>query len=421
MAARAPSLLPMIGVLWCSAGCGTEPRCDQPFEPLRREATFAVVLSDYASSAVAILDARGDVLEPAWFTSGSRAPLLVTPISGDVVLPQTPLGTGRLGWIDRYAIDVLTVVGMPGGAVQSQHDLRGDRDGARTGFSPNPQDALTLPDGRILVSRLNPNPNGAAPAIALGNDLLALDLASGALTHVALGCDAAGDDGTTYFARPSDVALLTAGDRRIVVAGLARLDAAFVGSGPGAVALVDAVTLAPLGCLELDPLANCTGVAVEPDAPDRAIVLCSGPTFAGAAERRARAGIVELELTTDGGLTVLARVLPSAGAATPSGGLVATGGGHAVVVSDPRGDDPPPPDRLWDVDLALGTSTLVMEGEPFSLGLGTTDGGVLLVPDAARRTILRFDLTNGVPSLHDEVVIGGCADLPPRQVAPLGP
>lgn len=411
----------MFGLLSCLAGCGTESRCEHPFEPLREDATFAVVLSDYASSAVAVLDARGDVLAPAWFTSGSRAPLLVTPISGDVVLPQTSLGAGRLGWIDRYAVDVLTVVGMPAGAVHSQHDLRGDRDGARTGFSPNPQDALTLPDGRVLVSRLNPNPDGAAPAIALGNDLLALDLRSGTLSHVALGCDAVGDDGATYFARPSDLGLLTVGDRQVVVAGLARLDAAFVDSGPGAIALVDAVTLASLGCVELDPLANCTAVAVEPDARNRAIVLCSGPTFAGTEERRARAGIVELELATEGHVTIVARVLASAGTATPSGGLVATGGGHAVVVSDPRGDDPPPPDQLWDVDLALGTTTLLSEAEPFSLGLGAATDAVLLVPDASRRAILRFDLSAGLPTLRDEVPLRGCADLPPRQVAPLGP
>ena len=65
-------------------GCATEPRCGRELAPLDVPPTFAVVLTDYASSAIALLDGRGYVIEPAWVTSGSHAPLLVTPISGDV-------------------------------------------------------------------------------------------------------------------------------------------------------------------------------------------------------------------------------------------------------------------------------------------------------------------------------------------------
>lgn len=417
-----PSLLPLLAVVLGAGACAREPRCGRDLTPVERPPAFAVVLSDYASSALALLDEHGEVIEPAWVTSGSRAPELVTPVSGDVVLPQLGLGGDRLAWIDRYSVDVLTLVALPGGAVVAQHDLRGDREGARTGFSPNPQDALTLPDGRLLVSRLNPNPDASAPAIALGSDLVALDPETGAMTRIALPCgDAPPDASAAYFARPAELGLIALGDRRVVVAGLARLDASFEHAGPGAVALLDATSLTPLGCVELGALSNCASVAAEPDAPARVIVLCSGPTFAGGSERWTQAGVVELELFDDGSVGEIARVVPEGPRDVPSGGLVATGGGHAVVVSDPRGEDPPRPDRLWDLDLGAGSSTLLAESEPFSLGLGAARGAVLLVPDASRDVLLTLDLEAGRPALAGEIAMAGCAGLPPRQVAPIAP
>lgn len=396
------------------AGCATEGRCGAELVPLPTSPAYAVVLSDYSSSAIALLDADGEVLDPAWVTSGSHAPLLVTPVSGDVVLPRAGLGGGRLSWIDRYSVDVLTVVAMPGGAVVTQEDLRGDREGMRTGFSPNPQDALTLPDGRILVSRHNPNLDPSGADITRGNDLVAIDLTTHTMEHVETGCD-----GATYYARPADLTRVTFGEEHVIVVGLVRADGAFESLGPGAVAVLDEATLTPRGCVDLSPFANCGSVVVEPDARDRAVVLCVGDTFAGASSRRARAGLVELELGPDG-LLETARVGVGETDPVPASGLVAIGGGRVIAVSDPRGDEDGYPDRLLAIDVAAGSITVVHEAEqPWTLGLGTATGDLLLVPEAAG-AVMRFDVSGALPVLRDRVVVGGCSGLAPRQVAPLG-
>ena len=107
-----------------------QTKLDTHFAPYIPCFESTVVRSDYGSSALALLDENAQVVDDDWVDSGTRVSSLVTGLSGDVVVPSTPLG--GVAWIDRYAVDVLTIATSDGSSVR-QVDLRGESETMRTG------------------------------------------------------------------------------------------------------------------------------------------------------------------------------------------------------------------------------------------------------------------------------------------------
>jgi hypothetical protein len=373
----------------CGAPC---PPAD--LAPLDREPAFAFVASDYASSAIGLLDRDGEVITEAWLDSGTTTPRIVATLSGDVVLASSPIAPCTLTVIDRFGTNVLTFLDAC-----ADEPLLGQLD-----VGLNPQDVIALDDRRALVSRHDPSFEEAD-----GSDLIEIDWrAPRILSRVDL---SALDRGEAY-ARPQRMVRL--GDH--VVVGLARLSADFMVAGPGAVAIVDSTTL-EVTELAIPDLANCS--EVDAMSEDRVIVTCLGPSFVREDERRAGAGVVFLERSADGiEITGTWRAADHPGAPVFNTGSVPISSECAVTTAmgDERDDIH---DRVGVICVEGDVPVLFEADDAFVIGDGAFDDGahVLLLPDADHTTIRRFAMDEREEL--DAIDVRGCRGLPPREVRPL--
>jgi hypothetical protein len=412
------------------AACGAEPPCPSAdLAPPERTPAFAVLLTDYASSAIALLDERGETITEAWLDSGTRASGISAGIGGDVFLVDE-LGRGRVALIERFGGDRLTLADLDGAVMQI--DLRGDDRAAPGGHSPNPQDAILVGASEVWVSRHNPAIDPRAPELARGNDVIVVDLASGAVTdRIELGADVVvpaptGEDPDATaiaYARPAYLALLEhPGGARRVIAGLARVSLDFDRTGPGALAVIDPDDRTAVTVLPLPELTGCGALTAIPTDRSRAMVVCTGDSFASEEARRASAGVLRVALDDRGQVAIDAmfRASDHPELPPPTAGLAPLDARRAIVVADPRAEDlSVSRDRLLSIDLEAGSATVVLEASTsFTLGEGTydLDAAMLLVPDAAARLVHRFADRDGVITALDPIPLPTCRTLPPRQI-----
>ncbi|MBM4373079.1 MAG: hypothetical protein FJ098_15600, partial [Deltaproteobacteria bacterium] len=204
-------------------------------------------------------------------------------LSGDVVLASAPEPGGRLLLLDRYPAAVVTILDRDTFRVLGQI-------GVGTGFAANPHDLLVPVPGQAWVTRYEANPSPGRMPCDGGDDVLRIDLDSGAVT----GCTPLGllaDPGLR--ARPERFA---AAEGRVWVT-LGHLAEDFGSAGPGLVAGLDAATGELLDVVELPELANCAGLLPVPGRPLLA-VSCTGLFAAGPEEQRAASGLALVDLAT---------------------------------------------------------------------------------------------------------------------------
>lgn len=424
-----PRALAAIAIALASAAsviaCSADPPCPAAdLAPLDRDATYAVVLSDYASTAIAILDRDGDTITEAWLDSGTRATAISAGLGGDVVLPG-PLVPGQLAILERYNADRLTRLETSSGLARSI-DLRGDDPAAPIGASPNVQDALRIDERRALVSRANPSFRPDAPELARGDDVIVVDLEEDRVVQrIELDAGVVLDDGTIVYARPSSLRMVERGATRRVLVGLQRLDASWTVSAPAAIAVIDPDTGARTQLVALEGLSNCASLAAIPGAPDRVLALCTGDAFAPEAERRRGAGVLRLALSDDAQIAIERawRAVERPDAPVPTSSPIALDASRALYVSDPRADADAASlhDRLVLLDLERGATDVVLEaGSSFVLGAGTYDPAreLVLIPDAHARAVHRLDRVEpGSLAVRDAIPLPTCRTLPPRQIA----
>lgn len=421
--ARIGTLLLALG--W--AGCGLEPPCPAAtLAPLDQTPAFAVVTSDYQSTAVALLDPRGELVTEAWIDSGTTEAGIVTALTGDVVLPTEPW-PGELVLIDRFGVDVLTRISLPDGRVLGQAPTQLPRpDNAAestSGFRSNPHDAIRLDATRALVSRFEKNANAAAPALDQGNDLVVVDLERNELVdRIALDALDVLEGDTRYLARPSRMVRVGAH----VVVALGRLSGHWEAAN-GAVAIVHPET-AEVSAVELPGLRSCLTVRRPPDGGDLVFVLCSGDGFetgtsnmASEAMRRMHAGIATVRVAPDGSgrLEQAWRAADDPGRPAPSSALVPLDQERVVFAAwgDRREGRP---DRVYLMDLATSDASLLLETDAFAVGPGhyQPSDRTLLLPDASaglRRWVLSPD---GAEAL-DSTPLSPCRGLPARELSAL--
>lgn len=406
------------------AGCATRDEC--PAGDLSLHAgtpAFAVMRHDatYSSGAIALLAADGTVIDFDFVDSGTRVSTLVTSLSGDAVLPSTSLGLATIAWIGRLNVDVLTLV-VDGAPIQI--DTRAEAvGGVHTGATTNPQDAIRLDDGRVLVSRLNGNLDPSAPELQRGNDVIVIE-GQTVTQRLDLHADGVLDGCTsgrcTAYARPAVLLPLRNGGASVVLVVLERNAGLFTEAGPGAVIAIDARTLAVSAPLEIAPLENCQFASVDPRDASRAYVLCTSLQAGGPDERRPHAGIAEITLTASGTLS-LTGVAQSAGDDPVVGtGLIALGDRRVLAIAhDSPANDTSRADHVVEIDVASGSLREVYQSQGgFVLQSGVLSGTTALVPDMESNAILRFDVS-GPATLRDRVVFDDCIGLPPVQISPL--
>lgn len=389
-------------------GCAPAATCelDAPLtaEP---EAAWAVVSSDYASSAITLLGPDGALVREGWLSSGSAPPGIVASLSGDVAIASGPITPCVVAVVDRFGTDVVSFLDHCAGEVVSQVDVG-------SSFRANPHDVMRLDERRVLVSRHEPNP-GADDPLGAGNDLLVVDWRDGEVLHaIDLSALDAEVDGERLPARPSRVAPLG----RFVVIGLGRASLDFMVSGPGAVAVLDPES-GDLEALTLDGLEGCDEVDGAPGG-DAALVTCGGPAFVQEDARRAGAGLATLAL--DGGEVVVRHVWraaehPEAPVFNAWGVPLSADRAVAVAMGDLREGVN---DRVAVIDLPSGRVEPLFEaGSAFVVGDGAWDPQreLLLVPDAHEGAARRFsgEALEPLPAAPT----GPCTGLPPREIRPL--
>lgn len=404
------------------AGCDGEPAACPAADlaPLSREPAFAVVTSDYLSSALALLDADLQLMTEAWIDSATVEPGLSTPMTGDVVLPTTPI-FGNIGMLDRSNVDNMTLLSYSG-VVDGQWPMTPPPLAGEAAFLANPHDIVPIDGARLLVTRFEKNLAPDAVELDRGNDLLWVDRSRGALLgRIDLAVGDTFEGGVSIVARPSGALRLAGG----VLVALTRLSLDFMVAAPGAVAVVDPD--APAGTapviVSLAPLRNCSSVSAIPGDDTRVVVACAGATFGTADDRRAAAGLAWIHVPA-GSPPALEAIWAAAdhpGAPVVSSHPIALDATTALAVA--MGDDKSN-DRLVRVDRVSGGAEVLFEsGAPYTLGSGTFDSvrQVVLLPDA-EIGIRRFDLDASLALASQSVIaVSTCRKLPARQIRPLLP
>jgi hypothetical protein len=378
---------------------------------------FAVVSSDYSSTAIAMLDTNGDAIDAEWFTSADALAGLVAALGGDVALPTQP-EADYVMVLDRFRVDVLTRVGIPGGELVGQ--LRTHAGVGSAGFSSNPQDFVSFGSASGWVSRFGQNTDAAAPAGEGGTDLVEINPTTMARTgeRVDLAAFNTSVGESAVLARPSRMVRL--GDYLAVALGL--LSADFATSADGVVVLVDPSD-GSLTSLTLAGLRNCGTIVPVPGDATRALVACTGHSGSfDPSEVRASAGVVVVqhvgatlveESRWEAGADELAAVAVNGIAAVSANEFVAVEYGDFVAPTD---------DAVYRVVISTGAQTLLGNADgQYMIGTSAYDdaSGLLLVPDASAG-LRRFTL--GATSSTEGTVVALTLDrgLAPRHVALVG-
>lgn len=374
-------------LLSLALGCGDDTTKPPPVDVPEGECGRAlyVVSSDYQSTSVAILSFEGEVLSPAFLTSGSADPGLSVALSGDVVAP-TQRHDGEVLLLDRLPAGVLTFADPALGEVTAQSNVS-------TGFASNPQDAVRLSDGRLAVTRYGENPNPGMEPLDEGSDVLILDEANAPVDRI----DLKGlVDDPELVPSPARIAR-TGEDRGDLVVLLAAYSKDFTKVGEGRVAIFDERTLASTGVVVLDGGFSCGGLAVAPSNA-RVAVACSGPFDGTSTPDPAGSALFILDrgdegwsLTTKlGALELGGEPLAASLAFDGDGTLVAATFGRLEEGSTTK---QAVADRLLTVDVDTGAFEVLLETKetPFSYGDIRCCAGVCFVADADRGVVQRLE------------------------------
>lgn len=389
----------------------------------------ALVMSDYQSTNVALLDCRGHTLSGSFVSSASAAVGLSAPLSGDVVLPSEPQIGDDVALIDRYPASVLTFVELATGRVRDQVDVG-------TGFRSNPQDLLAI-DGALWVTRYENNPAPGQRPFDAGGDVLLLEAVSRTLAG-RIDLTEAVADAPGFWPRPGRLVRLE--DRAFVL--LAAHDATFAKSADSRVAIVDVGSRSLVGVRVLEGLAGCSALGLEPPfdadgAPRsmrRLVVGCSGRFLGTAAPTLEDSGVVALDTRSDE-LTEVGRWGADALEGRPAGfDLTVDARGRALVAAMGRladGERGDLPDALVEIPLDGGSTRVVTRTatRPFELGgvrcsttlddrlaepEGMTCPADCFVADGEAGVVRRLSFGDDGYFVAESLVVETAVGLPPR-------
>jgi hypothetical protein len=387
-------------------GCGNPPEPPVPGVDLPLGLCghgLVVVSSDYQSTSVAIVSFEGEVVAAPVLSSGSEAPGLSAALSGDVVTPSS-LFLDELLLLDRFPTGVLTFYDPVEATVTRQVDVS-------TGFAANPQDALRLDDGRIVVARYDANSNPGGAPFDAGSDLLVLS-ASGEiegavdLTEALLG-------EPDKLPRPARLARTN----DAVVALLAAYSSNFQDSAEGRVAFFDPKTLELREVIVLSGGFGCGALAVSPSG-GRLAVGCSG-NFSGSSEPNVEESALYVLGEESGAWKIeYERRATDLGDAPLSASITFVDDERILTSSFGRLDamgGQGRPDRLLLVDPNAGSEVIAETSElPFTLGDVRCGCGTCFVADADRGVVRRFVVEGEQLVARPDITIDDGIGLPPR-------
>jgi hypothetical protein len=369
----------------------------------------AVVLSDYLSTQVAVVELDGGTLTESLLSTASlKSDGLAFALSGDVALPTSRTRSGELVTIDGYGTNVLTWVDPKSGDVRAQLPVG-------TGFDSNPRDYLELADGRALVARWGQNARPGREAYDDGGDLLLVDprvpAIEGSLVFPSV-------DG--FPPRPSSLLLLK--DRILVSLEREALD--YATTGEAMIAEVDPKTLEVESTLTLKGLKTCGRPELSPEGQSL-VVACTGALDAeGNIESLAQSALVFFD-PNERPLRELRRLSAEDLAGTPLQGQVAWMDEQHLLMKTQTAVGDEKNNQVLAFSLSDEMVVPLLEAAPddSGLGRGLVFGTIVcspacadscLVADGVKGTLERLSLKSSGPIASEGFRVETKVGLPPR-------
>lgn len=363
---------------------------------------LVVVDSDYASSAIALVDLATGEVDSKILTSGTKVSATTTALSGDVVLAQSPALDLSAVLIDR-SHSVLTWIER-GGSI-SQLSIS-------TGFSANPQDYAQVSAQFGWASRTarNPLPSSATDDFDDGDDLLEIDLQARKIARrVPLGAHS-----TLAGAASGPMRMAFDGDSLWVP--LSSLSADFKAQGAGRIVAIDAKIAAVVATVDLPSTKNCTTVRYLAKTKQLAVV-CSG-SFADPTKQSQQSAVAIFSAATPSDAAIAFQAAELPGGIPFSKDFACLDERHCAVTT--FGDFAiGRPDKLWHLDLVTRKATFVANcAAAFACSglFADIPTGIIWLGERKRSSgdLRRFDFINGnteLPSVFSNAGGIGATDL----------
>jgi len=343
-------------VLWLVA-CGADER---PAPKTGVGCTLAAVNSDYNSTAISLLNDRGELCVDAVLTSGSAPTGLVTALSGDVVLPGSLHPDGLLVLVDRFPNSVVTLLDADIGVVVRQI-------GVGTGFAANPQDVWWRSRTEGWVTRLEKNPTPGDQAFDEGDDILVIDGEAGVITgRIPLTAEAPAG----FLARAHGM-VAQGGE---VWAALAVIAEDFMSGTDSRLLAISPETRVATANIQMTGFRGCNGVAARGET---LFVVCSG-LFADGDQQVSGSGVVVVDAESHS--IAWSRHAMELGIERPLSFVIEPESEDAAWVIS-FGDAGDRDDTLWRIRRDQPAEPFA-SSDGFALGTQVISGGVIMVPDA---------------------------------------
>lgn len=387
-----------------SAGGGSDP---EPAEEC--PSGVALVMSDFLSTEIALLNLSGDVKDPSFLSTGSTATDgLAFPLSGDVFVP---LGrSGELVVLDRYGTNVVSFVDPETSKVRAQLPVG-------MGFESNPYDYLQLSENEGALLRFAQNPSPGSQPFDEGGDLLFIESKKVEITS-----NVVFESFEGLPPGPSHVTLL--GDELLVT--LERLSADYTKTGDAMIVPVSRATRKVGKPIVLKGLKSC-GALVPVPGRDEVATACTGRIdTTGEAEDLSQSALVFFDATSRP-LRELRRLPASAIAGEPLQAQVAFASEQVALLKTLTAYGGNTHNRLLAVDLETEETTELLEALPDSMGRGRGMSfgaihcapgcsDVCLMPDGSRGEVARIQVRSGRARLANPTRLEGTAGLPPSNL-----
>jgi hypothetical protein len=394
-----------LGTLTDSAQAGVGSACTRGFVSIQ---------TDYQSSSVAVLDARGNVLSPRLISSATRPPGLSAALSGDVVAPSSGALGRELVLIDRYPAAVLTWVNLETASVRAQLNVS-------TGFASNPHDYLQISANKAYVTRFEPNLQTGRMPFDGGNDVLIVDPSLPAIT----GSIDLSSAITVPGYLPRADRLLAVGRWLVVVLGASSAD--FTASTDAALVVIDTERDSVQSVSVLEGVHGCSSLALAPNNQELA-VSCAGTWGGSSVPDNRTSAVVRLQLDRERGELQILQIhrapdftegafSAALNYASDTQLLVGTFGQFALGSAPERDDTLLSLEFDADESFDANQSAVLLRssGEPFTLGDVRCSCGSCLVSDAGMNVVHRFVVDGGVLRAAEPIRVDPeNLQLPPR-------
>ena len=372
---------------------------------------LSVLLSDYASTQIALSSLEGETLSRSFMSTGSaKTDGLSFALSGDVTLPSTRPPSGRVVLVDRFGTNVVTWADPTSGSVLGQLAVG-------TGFESNPSDYLELDDTIAAVSRFGQNAHPGREPFDSGGDLLLVDTKAQSIV------------GNIPFEATEGLAPRPTGMLRLrdeILVSLVRVSQDFATTGDSELAFVSASARSVDLRMRYEGLANCGRPMLSPNGELLAVACTGTLDTRGVVLDPRKSGLLLLDARTTPP-AVLKRYSAGELSEEPLQSGVVFASDTRLLLKTQTPEDGTSNNRWLMLDLESDAVTTLLEASPNAQGKGrgllygamSCSPGcsdVCLLADADRGVLARVRIGATGAEMLDPIIVDPASGLPPRDL-----